>query len=215
MEVISKEAAKSSGLTKYYTGAPCKHGHREERYVSDGRCVGCVQAKWGRYYSANKDKIAAYQKGYVKNNREKVLELWRRYDETHREERLAKWRAYRESNPDKIRRAVKRWADAHKAEKRLYMKAWQSRNRAKVFAYNSIRRAEKLRATPVWLTSEHISQIEAIYAEAVRRSSQEGVKYHVDHIVPLRGNSVCGLHVPWNLQVITARENLIKYNRLE
>ena len=70
------------------------------------------------------------------------------------------------------------------------------------------RRARKREAMPSWLTPDHISQINAVYAEAKRLEEETGIAYHVDHIVPLAGKIVCGLHVPWNLRAIPGTENL-------
>jgi hypothetical protein len=68
-----------------------------------------------------------------------------------------------------------------------------------------------LRATPAW--ANHFF-IEEAYDLAQRRTKSTGIKWHVDHIVPLRSKRVCGLHVENNLQVIPARTNLEKGNRV-
>ena len=76
------------------------------------------------------------------------------------------------------------------------------------------RRAIKECATPKWLTNIQKAQIAELYELAGAREMQTGIKYHVDHVVPLRGRGVCGLHVPWNLQLLTEAENFQKHNRL-
>ena len=86
-------------------------------------------------------------------------------------------------------------------------------NASKVNAATAKRRAAKLLATPRWLTTEHYVQIENFYIVAKKLETQTGIKHHVDHIVPLQGNNVSGLHVPWNLQVIKAEDNIRKGNR--
>jgi hypothetical protein len=65
---------------------------------------------------------------------------------------------------------------------------------------------------PKWITPKDIKVMKKLYAQATRKTLATGVKYHVDHIIPLRGKLVSGLHVPSNLQVISAKENLVKNN---
>ena len=78
----------------------------------------------------------------------------------------------------------------------------------------SKRRAAKVLACPKWLSNIDLAKIKSIYKMANNLSKKTGTKHHVDHIVPLQGKDVCGLHVPWNLQVLPAEENLRKYNKL-
>jgi 5-methylcytosine-specific restriction endonuclease McrA len=77
------------------------------------------------------------------------------------------------------------------------------------------RRASKLKATPSWLSKSQLTAIKCKYSLAIMFTKCSGVPYVVDHVVPLRGKTVSGLHVPWNLQVITATENLKKSNKLQ
>lgn len=92
--------------------------------------------------------------------------------------------------------------------------AWRARNPQKNAAQTMRRQAAKIMRTPRWLTPEDWSSIKSKYSEARSMTLVSGVAHQVDHIVPLRGKSVCGLHVPWNLRVIPARENAKKSNRL-
>lgn len=75
------------------------------------------------------------------------------------------------------------------------------------------REASKLSRTPKWLSAADKALIRARYAEAKWMTARTGIKHHVDHIVPLLGRSVSGLHVPWNLRVIPQRENAKKSNK--
>lgn len=74
------------------------------------------------------------------------------------------------------------------------------------------RHAAKLNRTPLWLTDTQLNQIDIFYDAAKRLSDELGLRMEVDHIIPLQGRDVSGLHVPWNLQVIPAVENRRKYN---
>lgn len=71
------------------------------------------------------------------------------------------------------------------------------------------RHAKKLRATPSWADLDAIAQF---YVQSQQITEDTGIRHHVDHIVPLQGRNVSGLHVPWNLQVIPAEDNMKKSN---
>ena len=99
-----------------------------------------------------------------------------------------------------------------RAERRIYEKEYWKRpeNIGKLRAKKARRRAVEMQRKPKWLTDEDMWVIKEIYALAAIRTKQFGFVWHVDHIVPLQGENVCGLHVPNNLQVIPAVQNWVK-----
>jgi len=86
-------------------------------------------------------------------------------------------------------------------------------NPAKKLAWVTARKKHIKRATPKWLTKSDKAFIVELYKIAKELTEQTGIAHHVDHIIPLRGKLVCGLHVPDNLQVLPAPENLSKHNK--
>jgi hypothetical protein len=98
----------------------------------------------------------------------------------------------------------------HKEKRLDYIKEWCKNNPEKVLDRNARRRARKQQAYPMWLSEKDKIDIRVKYTMARWLSYTCFQQYHVDHIVPLKGDTVCGLHVPWNLQVLSATENLRK-----
>lgn len=92
----------------------------------------------------------------------------------------------------------------------------RQKNNLPMFAANAAKhRAAKMQRTPQWLTEDDHWMMEQTYEFAALRTKIFGFAWHVDHIVPLQGKKVSGLHVPWNLQVIPAMENISKNNKFE
>ena len=135
---------------------------------------------------------------------------------------------YMEENGDAVReRARERYAtdlEAGRARNRAkytanpsrYVKAsraWQKNNPARKKAIDGARRAAQTGATPHWLTAIQRAQVQEFYEIATARSTQTGVPHEVDHVFPLQGKKSRGLHVPWNLQVLTKSENASKKNK--
>jgi hypothetical protein len=132
-----------------------------------------------------------------KNNLEKVKECKKDYYKNNVEKIKEKSKEYRKNNSEKIKE---------------YFKEYHKHNIDNHRVRGAKRRASKKNATPFWSNITHIKQI---YADAIRLEKSTGIKYHTDHIVPLQGKTVCGLHVPDNLRNITYLENCSKHNLLD
>lgn len=179
-------------------GVPCKKGHVCGRYAVSKKCVTCATEAALAWNEANKAKHRANVKAYYARNPEKARAV------------VAAWR---KANPDKIKALNDSWQAANPEKYLRISSSWKLRNKAHVSAKGAARRAMKLQRTPAWLTEAHLSAIKAVYAEAIEKTRTTGVCWHVDHIVPLLGKNVSGLHVPWNLQIIPGSENMRKGNR--
>lgn len=119
---------------------------------------------------------------------------------------------YRESNKDRLDKKATEYRQRNKKAIRSKIALWQQSNKDKVAFYASNRRARQTQATPLWLTNEQFKQIEEFYSMAKELETVFPWKQHVDHIIPINGKTVCGLHVPWNLQILSMKANLAKGN---
>ena len=185
----TREEAKKTGNKYYFTGQPCKHGHIAPRKTK-GACIECLKVEWTKGNAERTEYFKEY------NQREDV------------KERKNEW--YQENRETVIAAASTR--PAHVL--REYRNAWKENNKVQVLADNKVRRRKHRQATPPWLTRKQKSEIRQLYQMAITMTQTTGEQYVVDHIVPLRSHEVCGLHVPWNLRVITQEENLKKSNKL-
>lgn len=107
--------------------------------------------------------------------------------------------------------AARLWCERNPEKRKKARAAWEKRNTDYMNAKTARRYARKGKAT---LKTVTIKDIVPIYKQARLLTEKTGVQYHVDHVVPLFGKTICGLHVPWNLRVITAKENQAKSNKL-
>lgn len=163
-------------------------------------CKDCCKATTKRYREANKEKYYASAKRWAKENPERVKKSKRKRYLARREEILEEKKKYYKDNRESI-------LD--------YKKAYGRVNRGKRNAIEAKRYAEKLKRTPDWLTEQHLKEIEEFYWLARDLYRVTGEKYHVDHIIPLQGENISGLHVPWNLQVLPADVNISKGNKYD
>jgi len=166
------------------------------------------------YREANKDTIQVNKKKWYQDNKEYCYDKSRTYKSSNLEKSKEYDKTYREQNKESAKLYSTRYQKEKKELIRTQRASYRKLNRGILNAINGFHRCSKLQATPIWLTKFDLDYMKHIYIQARELQKLDNIRRHVDHLVPLRGETVCGLHVPWNLQILTAEENISKNNRL-
>lgn len=181
--------------------------------TSDGlkcHCKACQAISNKASYAANREAMVLRSQAYRLANADKVKESTIRWRKENAVEYAAMKKAWRAANKEKViaQRSANHFANRDRELARN--SAWKKDNKPKVQASIAKRTASKLSATPTWADTE---LIEAFYRRSDAESALTGIQHHVDHIVPLQGKTVCGLHNEFNLQVLPGSVNQSKSNR--
>jgi len=162
--------------------------------------------------SANKDGLHRWCKDCAKVAKK---EWYAKNVESERTKAMQYYYENYEKNKERIIKTVSDWQKTNKEKYRKIAKKCYEKTKHKRFAWQALARAAKRNAVPKWVNGELKQEIQKFYVEARVKTKETGINYEVDHIVPLMGDNVCGLHVPWNLRVITRFENRSKANRFK
>jgi len=230
MEIITRKEAIAQGLRHFYTGEPCGRGHLSKRYLQGG-CAECIKEnakrRMARIYSNPEEHEAFNVKARAKRRRQ-----WHRHKERYNAEKRERWATdekYRNrlkaTQADYIKRTEyynsgtrKQWAENNKDKLAEYGKRSREKHVGANKYLGRLYRVRKRAAMPPWADKEAIKKM---YEKVARMNRLAGMNtpgrcaFHVDHIIPLHGENVCGLHIPANLRIMRASDNIRKGNKLE
>ena len=170
----------------------CKHCETEKELSEFSKHAGC---KFG-VNSKCKECVKSYYKKYYSENKQKILKSNKEWYENNKDLHQQFVKDWSYNNPDKIRKIHKRYRD---------------KNKDKICYWSAKRRSRMKNST----LENYLDEVKEIYKKCTFINMMCYRKYEVDHIVPLQGKNVCGLHVPWNLQILTKEDNIKKGNKYE
>lgn len=173
----------------------CKRGNISNR-DKWGHCLCIDCSEYNK--SKRKPHTKEYQKEWRNKNKEKVYLYVKKWNKNNKEKRKEIVKLWKYKNPEKVK-AINKRAGAK----------WAKNNKGKRNAIDMKRKASLIQRTPKWAD---FNKIKEFYIEAERLTKETGVIHEVDHIIPLQGKLVSGLHVHNNLQILTRSKNRSKKN---
>ena len=203
----------------------CKDCGRSEAKRRYHRDPAATKVKIAAKYQANKDRLKdqrdakraanppaprVYPRLPDEERARRKKESRKRTYEKNKTAVLAQAAKYRAENKEKERRDRRAHYERNRTETLEACRVYRQANKGKVAAWQKKYQTKKRQALPVWANLPRIAEI---YETAAWLTEQSGEPWHVDHIVPLQGKTVCGLHVENNLTLLPASENIAKSNR--
>lgn len=202
----NRQEAKALGLPTCYGSACAKHPELDGLRRVSGACVECSKEHLRSSRASNPERTKSQQrKDRLKMMAKPEMAQKKRNRDVQ----------YRKENKDSCRAAIVAWSAKNPEKVKLYAAKTKADNKGKVNAHTVKRRLAKINRTPKWLTTDDHWMIEQAYELAALRTKMFGFAWHVDHILPLQGELVSGLHTPYNLQVIPGVNNVRKSNKFE
>lgn len=190
-------------VDKYRRGnaAACKQRIKEWKARNKERSLAINR----KSYAAHPERSLAATSRWRSEHPERAKKIAREWVAKNKERVREMGRLWRGRNKEHVRELARQWHAANPERAKELKRRWTQNNRGKRVAYTAARRSRKYSATPSWVSKKDIA---ALYVEAAR------LGLTVDHIIPLKNPTVCGLHVPWNLQLLTGSDNSSKGNRM-
>lgn len=172
----------------------------------NSRCKDCLREYNREYRAKNPIWVSLQNKKWRASNPERAkLSDFKKHQKKTKEQKEAENKKSRERYAKQKAEGKTRIRD--KEERKRYNKEYLEKNPEKFAYQNVVRKTSVKQSKPSWANEFFMQEA---YRLARLRTKVTGIKWHVDHIVPIRGKTVCGLHTDQNLQVIPAAENLKK-----
>lgn len=202
---LSEENKKAATSRRWNDHQPTVDGKKQ--------CSKCGEFKDLSEFHKNNNRLTGTvssckdcYKGFYNENKEEIIQRNSQYRENNKEKCYENYEKYYDKNRDKYIQNAAKWASENPEKRKEIERRYNDKNPSNKVARTASYRARKRQAEPKWLTEEQKEQIKEIY-----KNRPEG--HCVDHIIPIAGENVCGLHVPWNLQYLPEYQNESKGNR--
>lgn len=173
------------------------------------KCLDCLNEQRRYKRNTHPDTLAKRAAKAAKGRKPK-----KKWSEYPVEQRTAWVKKYKAANKEFIAESNRNYVQQNREVRKATMRNYRQKTKDVQAEYVRRRQAAKMQRTPKWLTEDDVWVMREAYKLARMRTKLFGFSWHVDHVLPLQGKTVSGLHVPTNLQIIPWLDNVKKHNKV-